>query len=364
MRSQVLGVLPSGHHTDLSNVWADSGWEISEFQPEQLKGSAIRNSLERLRAVTKGGRLAQQILDWVTSSRISALVSLDNSPEISEIWHHLEIPIFVVQHGVRATSVARRPIPISRNIHFLSWGTLQREDLEFGRTAIWPNSLHKVQPFCVEPVGSLRDSISAQHAKGDPEPNRSSGADICLISQFKGHAPRELHHWKSRQSAIETVAGWTGRLAADHNLKLVIAGYGDSDSACTQERQWLEKVVNCDFEFVSPRTITSTHRLTQSSRISVGVHSSALWEAFGRRRRILATNPIIDAPFTFPFDGMWSLVSEDYQDFRARITQILDLSHADYLEAVGLQPERAVVVKPDESVEFRIRRYIAKILDW
>lgn len=364
MPSRVLGILPSGHYTDLLQTFTDSGWEISVFQPEQAEQSGAKVAIERLRTVTTGGRLVKQIIDWTVTTGVCALVSLDNNPIVSAIWRYLEIPIFVVQHGVRITQLQRRPLPVSRHIHFLSWGTLQQEDQESGKSAIWPNALHKVQPSRVKPVGSLRDSISANLTIGEMEQPKSPEADICLISQFKGREPRELHHWRKRQRAIETVTRWTGRFVEDRNLKLVIAGYSDTESTCREERRWLGELVLSDFEFVSPRTATSTFWLTQSSRLTIGVHSSALWEAFARQRQVLAVNPVSGAPFSFPIDGIWSLKSENYADFQTRVTHVLNSPPNDYAQAACSHLDRVALVRPGESVELRIRRYIEEILGW
>lgn len=357
-----LGILPSGHHSDLVDALNDypiQTFTYVEPKPENGKG---RSLITKARSLKYGRRDIFYVLSWIKKNDIDLVLSLDNNPIVSQLASLIEIPIVVVQHGVRRMNPARGKVKTAKNLIFCSWGELQVSDAVDNLVPSWPNALYAISPSRIVPVGSLRDDLAAQRSRSTDGLSPLGKFDLCLVSQFKGERPLELYKWETRQRAISTVVKWTGDFVRHNDLKLVVAGYGDSPEQVEAEEAWLYQQLDCEFKFVSPRTEVSSHLTTEAATVTVGVHSSVIWETFGRRRRVLSVNPTDEKDFNFPFQGPWTLQTGQFGEFCQTLKSLLGMTDDAYERQIGDYPEKIALFRPEEPVRERVYRELNRIL--
>lgn len=357
-----LGILPSGHHSDLVDALNDypiQTFTYVEPKPENSKG---RSLITKVRSIKYGRRDIFYVLSWIKRNDIDLVLSLDNNPIVSQLASLIEIPIVVVQHGVRRMNPARGKVNTAKNLIFCSWGELQVSDAVDNLVPAWPNALHAISPSRIVPVGSLRDDLAAWKSVSAEESSPLGKFDLCLVSQFKGERPRELHKWAMRQQAISTVAKWTSDFVRQHDLKLVVAGYGDTPETVLSEQEWLRQQLDCKFELLSPRTEVSSHLATEAATVTVGVHSSVIWETFGRRRRVLSVNPTGEEEFNFPIPGPWTVQTGQFGEFCRTLESLLEMTDGAYESQIGGFPEQIALFRPEEPVRERLHQVLNQIL--
>lgn len=357
-----IGILPSGHHNDLVAALQDFPNCIPVVYEPTIGNSKSQDLLTMVRSLRYGRRDLADVVTWSQRNQIDLVLTLDNNPIVSPLARLLKQPIVVIQHGVRRMVITRGKSRTAENLTFCSWGELQVEDAVKNLVPAWPNALHAIEPTRIVPVGSLRDDLAVVRSASVNRSPHFGKFDLCLVSQFKGEQPRELHEWQMRQRAIGIVAKWTSDFVQLHNLKLVVAGYGDTPETVRSEQCWLREHLNCKYEYVSPRTEVSSYLATEAASVTVGVHSSVIWEAFGRRRRILSVNPTDETSFNFPIRGPWAIRSNQFDEFRRALERVLDWTDDDYEKQIGDYPDQIAVYRRDESVRSRILRELDRSL--
>jgi len=354
-----IGLLASGHVGDLESLLFQSRLPFETFAIEDQGRRPIQGALQRAKILHPFYWQVRALREWINERKVTHLLSLDNNPIISHLQGLDRLPVFVVQHGMRQLrDPIASPPPIAENLTFLSWGSIAMSECDANRLAHWPNSLYRVKPSVVTAVGSLRDSLAEQSFRTrtacDSLVSSPAQNQVCLISQFKGESPKELLYWEDRQNGLALLTSWVGRYVRSRGLPLVVAGYADTPETMASESRWFKQHLNCEFELRSPRTLTSTYEMTQGSRVSVGMHSSSLWEAFGRGCRILSVNPTNQTSFDFPVSGRWSTERSTYEEFSEKMDAAMHTSD-DIYESDAKQTRRQVCVwSPDESVGSRI----------
>lgn len=357
-----IGILPSGHHSDLVVALKDVPDFILIVHEPRAENSKSQVLFAIVRSIRYRRRDLAEIVAWLRKNQIDLVLTLDNNPIVSHLARLIDSPIMVIQHGVRRTFFDQGKLRIAKNLTFCSWGELQVQDAAKNLVPAWPNALHAIQPTRIVPVGSLRDDLAVLRSASVNRSPHFGKFDLCLVSQFKGEQPRELHEWQLRQRAIGIVAKWTSDFVQLHNLKLVVAGYGDTPETVRSEQCWLREHLNCKYEYVSPRTEVSSYLATEAATVTVGVHSSVIWEAFGRRRRILSVNPTDETSFNFPIRGPWAVRSTQFDEFRRALERVLDWTDDDYEKQIGDYPDQIAVYRRDESVRSRILRELDRSL--
>lgn len=358
-----VGVLPSGNSRDLVELLKESDFKVFLFAPRVPIHSGVSSYFRRVQAALRGGLEVEWINAWIHDNQLECVISLDNNLTVSRLAKNSEIPIVVIQHGMR--HMARRFARVRKcpNLSFLCWGDLQKVESQSNRVPRWPNSLYKVRPGQISVVGSLRDDLALAQSQISKSISVSQNFDICLVSQFKGHRPVELHYWQQRQKAIQLVAQWVGRFTRENSCRLVVAGFGDTQGQIIEEERWLRENLNCEFTFFSPRTETSSLYATESSKVTVGVHSSVLWEAFGRHNKVLAVNPTTVQAFNFPVGGLCSLQTKRFDVFEQRMTELLAMTIKTYEARNSQRAEYLVLFRESESVRARVISSITALLD-
>lgn len=358
-----IGVLPSGNSRDLIDLFNSSDFHVYFFAPRVPNHSGVSSYLRRVQAALRGGLEVEWINTWIRDNQLECVISLDNNPTVSRLAQHSKIPIVVIQHGMRHTARRFAGVRKCPNLSFLCWGVIQKVESQSNRVPKWPNSLYKVAPGQISVVGSLRDDLAIARSQMSKSISISQNFDICLVSQFKGHRPVELHYWKQRQKAIQLVTQWVGRFTRENSRRLVVAGFGDTQGQIIEEERWLRENLNCEFTYFSPRTETSSLYATEYSQVTVGVHSSVLWEAFGRHKKVLAVNPTTVQAFNFPVSGICSLQTKRFDVFEQRMRDLLAMTIKTYETRNSQLAEYLVLFRENESVRERVIKSITTLLD-
>lgn len=312
-----------------------------------------------LTLLPKHGRNGAVLGAYARYFRVAAVVSYDNIQGGWDWASSLRGPMISVQHGMRQMADGYRGDSCISNVLFLSWGMLQVDDYIHGRTPLQPNSSHLRTPIETRPIGSLRDSMYRSLGyQGDAKKGR-----LCLISQFKGLDGHGLTKPTERQRNIDLLIEHLGRYVASRNLELVVALYSDRPDALAQEIAWYRDKFGDSCTFNDPSIDFATYKTTDDCEMSFGIHTSVLWEVFGRGRKMLACNYTGDHVFEFPVDGPWFLKHGSYEDFEQRVDQLRAMSEEEYTSLVGEKAHYLISYSSDlpthEAIANVIGEYVA-----
>jgi hypothetical protein len=323
----------SGFITDLAPHCAPA--ELAHFDPGNREIYIRVDYLAHLLFLwLRNSRRAASLGAYARMVKAKSVIAYDNIPELYDWAKVLPRPIFIVQHGMRQLEDDRHVIESESNVTFLSWGELQRDEFKNGLVARYPNSSHLRRPKKIIPIGSLRDSMY-RAVRGEIAVKQNQ---ICLISQFKGLDGHGLTMPRERQLNLDRTAEFTNQYAIEHNLDVLIALYSDTPELLKKEKEWYLEKFGDRCRFNDPAVDFATYFATDESVVSIGVHTSVLWEVFGRGGRILACNFTGDNIFTFPIPGPWYLHQGTYLDFSSRLTALRTMSDTDYQRECGDRP--------------------------
>ena len=295
----------------------------------------LRFFVQLLCLLRKGhSRQAASLGAYVGLVRAKSVIAYDNIPNLYDWAEVLPMPLLVVQHGMRQIEDEKLVIERKSNVIFLSWGELQKDEYEKGLNARYPNSSHNRRPTEIVPIGSIRDSMY-RAVRGEVKVKRNQ---ICLISQFKGLDGHGLTMPRERQINLDRTAEFTNQYAIENDLDVLVALYSDSPESLQKEKDWYRSKFGDRCRFNDPAVDFATYFATDESIVSIGVHTSVLWEVFGRGGRILACNFTGDKIFSFPIPGPWYLHQGTYLDFSSRLTALLTMSDAEYQRECGDRP--------------------------
>jgi len=284
------------------------------------------------------------------------VICFDNIPVVFDWAEVLPMPLIVVQHGMRQMEDDLAFPSTTSNVVFLSWGELEADDFRNGRTTKYPNSSHNRKPREILPVGSLRDSL---YRSRNFQITQKVG-QLCLISQFKGIDGRGLVLPKERQQNLELLGQYINKYVFDHKLNLLIALYSDTSDALRAEKEWYRGIFGGNCIFNDPSQEFATYRATDESIISVGIHTSVLWEVFGRGKRMLACNFTGHSVFKFPVPGPWYLHKASYEEFEARLTYLRTLTDDEYSCLAGDKPKYLISYSEELPTHEAIRSAVMK----
>lgn len=291
---------------------------------------------------------------YVQFFRTTSVICYDNIPGIWDCADVLEKPMICVQHGMRQMLEKSSEEVQLANVIFLSWGKLQEEDYQVGRTPCAPNSSFNRKPLRTMPIGSLRDSMyRATKYRSEVSENQ-----ICVVSQFKEMGGTGLTLPDQRQLNIDLMLANTKRYAMERNCVIAIALYAKSEPYLSIERNWYRERFGDLCVFNDPLVDFATYRLVDESSISLGIHTSVLWEALGRKQKILACNFTGESVFQFPIPGIWYLTNGDYSEFERRLDTIRSMSVSAFEELLAEWPSFIISFDPQNPTHSAISRVI------
>jgi len=374
--------------------------ELTPFLARELNHLGLENYLPSSRTVVirplflfwllvylrRTARIAANLAAFIRSARIPILVTMDfldiQIPtesygvslleEVSRLVP--EVEFVSIQHGQELRRLAATNTSIeAKRVTLLCFGEWTAKNFpEFGRLE------HKYIP-----VGALVNSIYTRTRP--PQIWRKN--HIVVISTVKDEA-----WWGpvagERRIGYEKLMVFVRDFCAKTSITPLVALTIDRDSnnsidEATIERRWFMERVGEDIEFTDPSLIFgglshidehaiipmsikerfSSYFASDQSLVTIGMSSTALWEAFGRGNRILAVNLTDNPVYDFPISGVWSMRQPTYDEFETRLSEIMNMKDSEW---TSLSKEaREFLIRDDinQSVADRIRSHVGALLD-
>ncbi|MEW6165104.1 MAG: hypothetical protein AB1642_08595 [Pseudomonadota bacterium] len=237
---------------------------------------------------------------------------------------------FAIQNGARTLACVRDSLPapphpaaVISMTNFFCFG--ERDIALFGRHGHRIDNCH--------PVGSLVGGYYKSMVSTGAEKHEF---DLCLVSQWHEHFFEENRgDGFPQQAARRTRAGMEGlnaflrRLLDETSLTLLICPRKD-DAA---EHRYYEAIFGGGAAFVRPdRRDFSTYRAIERCRLTIALNSTTLSEVFAWGRKVLWCNVPDDEHFEMPEAGISYFHGGDYQAFRQRVLELLEMPQERYQE--------------------------------
>ena len=281
-----------------------------------------------------------------------------------------ELKVFLIQHGqeLRRFSTTRS----AKDVTLFCWGDWTARNFPmFGR-----NEKHFIS------VGALVDGLY-RLIRPSVEVKDVS---ICLVSTVKGKS-----WWGSeideRRKGYEQLAAYVHRFSTEESRVVNVAltidrdqyGVGDAES----ERKWFLDRLGESIQFTEPSLLFGDQNFTDHGRqtpryvkeryasyflsdraeMTLGMTSSVLWESFGRGNKVLAVNLTDNPIYDFPISGIWSMRQPSYEQFAARMRQLLAMPQHDWLELTREARFDLVAYREDAPPHVLINQHLRKVLD-
>jgi hypothetical protein len=341
-----------------------------------LKGSRISAMLcARLRAQNIGVVVASENHDVVVESKGLLASCRGKSGEQTRLFAEVtslipSLRFISVQHGQEL-----RRFPAGRatsNVTLLCWGDWAVRNFPlFGRNE---------RKFLS--VGSLIDGLYQSVRPTTIEKD----VEISFISTVKG-----TQWWGSeigeRRQGYEILAEHLARYTSENSLPIHVAltidrdQFGPSDAEL--ERSWFVNRFGPSVRFTNPSVMSgvpgvalsgrtepsyvreryATYYLCDRSNLTIGMTSSVLWESFGRGNKVLAVNFTDNPIYDFPISGIWSMRQPSYEQFAARMRQLLAMPQHDWLELTREARFDLIAYRDDAPPHVLINQHLRKVLD-
>ena len=305
----------------------------------------------RIRRFTLTGALAAYAIAVLERIDPAIVVTYhDNSAVVHMAARYCRAARFLaIQNGGR---LLERDHPVGRSpqIYLREFACLGRLDVDqFER--------HGARVETYYPVGSLKDSYYRARRKGAAV---VKDFDICLPSQFK---PGARFTFSERLDGFAVLAAHVRRFCKAHETTLCVplrthptlhpAWYA-------WEVRYLEQLLgHCGRLCPNDPEAFTTYALVDRSRVSIGMHTTVLREAFGRGNRVLSCNYTGNPVYTFPLPGPWTLTDPAYEAFEQRLLWLLNASEDEYSSACGDLPSYLIAYDEAMPTHAFLERLIA-----
>lgn len=188
------------------------------------------------------------------------------------------------------------------------------------------------------PIGSLRESYYRQFRTKQNKINRTKTYDLCIVAEA---SPDWDKLYPGFEDAVGMIAQFAVRLCREKKLKMVIAGKRDIDQNSTRaaihtldaESTWYKNYIGDEIS-ITPRIRDqfTTYELISSSRLSLAMVSTTLYEGASRGERVLFCNYSGNDLWDPPVDGIMSHKEASYESFAEKVMSILEMDENDYRE--------------------------------
>jgi surface carbohydrate biosynthesis protein len=169
------------------------------------------------------------------------------------------------------------------------------------------------------PVGSLRNAFYINDLGNFADKN--SEYDVCVVSQVR---PSLQKNFPEQYLAFEKLISFLNRYQLENNIKICVAlRRQKEDSDYKWECEWYESRIQ-NLKFIENRQKEySTYLACDRSAVTVGLHSTALRESYGRGNKILSCNFSNFHEYNFPVEDDVSLNIFDYKEFSKRLDYLI-----------------------------------------
>jgi hypothetical protein len=329
--------------------------------------------------------MAANLAAFLRSARIPTLVTMD----------FLDIQLPTKGHGVSLLEEVSKLVPQTEFISIQHGQELRRfpvdESMDLKRVTLlcfgqwaaenFPRFGRREHKYI--PIGALVNSLYLQ-----ARPARiQKTSELTIVSTIK-----DDEWWGAvvgqRRVGYEELVSFVGRYCVANSLTPLVALTIDRDMNQTIdesaiERRWFTDRLGGQIQFteptlifgglsgldehdIAPRSVKerfSSYFASDQSVVTIGMSSTALWEAFGRGNRILAVNLTDNPIYDFPINGIWSMRQPSYEEFVARLNYIRRMTDSEW-ESLS-KDSRELLIQNDvtETVSERIRAQVSLALE-
>lgn len=207
-------------------------------------------------------------------------------------------------------------------------------------------------------VGSL---MAGYYAKFGRTAHSSAKFDICLISQWHGHF-YEPYHGRQQQfvhlvrQGIDRLCDFLAKFLERHDgIRLAVATrFQDSKEIDFYRQYFGTKATYVDYD---PDRF-STLSTIEASKVTVVFNSTAGYEAFGLRNKVLFCDLSDGDWFTCPLEGIWALNKPTYPAFESRIEELLALDREQFVQASAEARRSLMDIDPAKPAHEIIAAYV------
>jgi surface carbohydrate biosynthesis protein len=155
--------------------------------------------------------------------------------------------------------------------------------------------------------------------------------DICIVSQL---SPRHQLANPRTYESFESIVSYTKKFCLKHGLSLCVAmrrGNKSNKEAFDWELKWFsERLGSFASIFPNDEHTYYSYSLLDSSSVTIGQHSSLLYEGLGRKNKIFFCNFSGTREYNFKGSNVLNLNFKNYFAFEKRLLYILEMTYKAY----------------------------------
>lgn len=339
-----IAVLDALNHQLLVPLFRGARYAVIDLDGKEIFCSPLvmmASIWHYLRCRSVKAAYAMAVLRWIKPAIV--VTYIDNNHAFHQAARFSPgIRFLAIQNGGRLLD--RDHPPGSPQIYLKEFACL-------GRYEIDQYTRHGAHVEKFYPVGTLND---AYYRDICPAPPRDKAFDLCLVSQVRlGMQQR----FTERLDGFAMLVEFVGRFSKKHGKTLCVAMrmHPDRNAGLYEwERAWYQERLGSEAQLFGNKPGSyNTYSLADRSRVTLGMHSTAMREAFGRGDRIISCNFSGNPTYDFPVPGLWVLSTPDYAAFEARLLRLLEMSDAEYAAACGDAPSYLIGYDPQRpSLQF------------
>lgn len=176
------------------------------------------------------------------------------------------------------------------------------------------------------PVGSLRDSFYRSDVGNLLDSNRRY--DICLVSQARESLYK---NFPEQYVGFEKLLFFLNRFQLERGVKVCIALRRQSgESGYEWECNWYKSRISKVTLIENNQKAYSTYVACDQSDITLGLHSTALRESYGRGNKVLSCNFSGIDYYSFPIEDDVSINIFDYNLFCLKLDYLMSINRNDF----------------------------------
>lgn len=208
-------------------------------------------------------------------------------------------------------------------------------------------------------VGSLNDSYYRKKKR-----KIKKKYDVCIVSQLSPrHQASHIRTYKS----FESIVDYTKKYCLKYGLSLVVAmrrGSTANQEAFNWELNWFrERLGNFANIIPNDEYTYKSYSLIDASSITIGQHSSLLYEGLGRKNKIFFCNFSGIDEYNFEGSDVLNLNYKNYLIFEKRLSHLLEMPYKTYRAYMKFDPNYYVNYSSSNPAYKAIKRKINKFLN-
>lgn len=283
------------------------------------------------------------------------LTWIDNSAIFHQCCKNLpEIKFIAIQNGGRHTWCANEVYVIPEDKYYID------DYFCFGEYVkdLFERYNHHIKRY--HTVGSLKYGLFYDQGLLSAD---DCCYDICLISQYKDSQFNNVENlpkrWRNLGQNIVEMTKLVARYAIENKLKVCVAVRSNGES----EKEFYMKYFGDSVVFSSSNYENyNSYKVAKKAKLCIALNSTLATEMFGAGHKVLFINPLHEEWLKPVNDGPWYFSGNNYQEFKERISFILEIDNKEYLSLASIEMKYIMNFNPQKLPHKLIRKRINEIL--